>query len=81
MLPDLEYGNGTPSGRHDKALQVAEMIAQRIQTFLAAPFQGRGRELRTSASIGISIYPLDATDGRSLIQKADAAVYRRKQGR
>ena len=81
LLPDLEYGNGTPSGRHDKALHVAEMIAQRIQTFLEAPFMIGDCELRTAASIGISIYPLDATDGRFLIQNADAAMYRRKQGR
>jgi diguanylate cyclase (GGDEF)-like protein/PAS domain S-box-containing protein len=81
LLPDLEYGNGTKSGRHDKAVQLAEMIAQRIRTLLEAPFTIGDCELRTSASIGSSIYPLDATDGRTLIQNADAAMYRRKQGR
>jgi diguanylate cyclase (GGDEF)-like protein/PAS domain S-box-containing protein len=81
LLPDVEYGNGTPRGKHDMALQVAEMIAQRIRTLLEAPLMIADRELRTSASIGISIYPFDATDGRFLIQSADAAMYRRKQGR
>jgi diguanylate cyclase len=81
LLPDLEHGDGTPPGSHDIALQMAEMIAARIQTFLEAPFMIGDSELRTSASIGISIYPLDATDGRDLIQNADAAMYRRKQER
>jgi diguanylate cyclase (GGDEF)-like protein/PAS domain S-box-containing protein len=81
LLPDLEHGDGTPPGSDDKALQMAEMIAARIQTLLEDPIVIGDSELRTSASIGISIYPLDVTDGRDLIQNADTAMYRRKQGR
>jgi diguanylate cyclase (GGDEF)-like protein/PAS domain S-box-containing protein len=81
LLPDLEYGDGTPPGSPNTALQMAEMIAARIETLLEAPVMIGDSELRTSASIGISVYPLDVTDGRDLIHNADAAMYRRKQGR
>ena len=39
-----------------------------------------GRELYSSASIGISVYPDDGTTPEELVRAADAALYRAKQG-
>lgn len=38
-----------------------------------------GHELRVGASIGISIYPQDATDSTALVKYADIAMYRAKE--
>jgi len=43
------------------------------------PFVIAEQKIRTSPSIGISIFPLDAHDSESLIIKADFAMYRVKQ--
>ena len=37
-----------------------------------------GRKLTANASVGVAIYPSDATDGEKLICNADAALYRAK---
>ena len=42
------------------------------------PFQGEGRELTISASVGIAIYPEDGADFETLLKKADMAMYRAK---
>jgi diguanylate cyclase (GGDEF)-like protein len=59
-----------------------ERIANSIVEKLAKPFQ-LGTELaQISASIGIAIYPNDATDVSSLLKNADLAMYAAKrQGR
>jgi diguanylate cyclase (GGDEF)-like protein/PAS domain S-box-containing protein len=57
----------------------AETVAGRIAEALRQPFQLSGIEFFVSASIGISVYPLDATDGRSLLTHADSAMYRCKK--
>ena len=43
------------------------------------PFDVKGRELPTTASIGISMYPDDGQDVESLLMNADAAMYRAKE--
>jgi diguanylate cyclase (GGDEF)-like protein/PAS domain S-box-containing protein len=45
---------------------------------LSEPYRIDGLELRTSPSIGISIYPNDAQDLDTLIRHADAAMYHAK---
>jgi diguanylate cyclase (GGDEF)-like protein len=36
--------------------------------------------LRVTVSIGLASYPEDSTEKRSLVEKADAALYRAKHG-
>jgi diguanylate cyclase (GGDEF)-like protein len=53
------------------ALKICEEIHQKMQQ----PFQINELILYCSASIGIAIYPTDATDAQSLLQNADQAMY------
>lgn len=57
----------------------AAMVAGKIIEALAVPVALAGGECTVGASIGISMYPLDATDAESLLRKADAAMYRAKR--
>ena len=56
----------------------AAMIARRILEELREPFEVEGEEIVTSASIGISLYPLDNADLDGLIRHTDMAMYRSK---
>lgn len=60
---------------HDDAQRVADNIILRLN----APKSIGERQLRISISIGISFYPTDGTDAQSLIDSADAAMYRVKR--
>jgi diguanylate cyclase (GGDEF)-like protein/PAS domain S-box-containing protein len=53
-------------------------ITQKILQLMAQPVVTHGKELYTSFSIGISIYPDDGEDAESLLKNADAAMYRVK---
>jgi len=53
--------------------------AQKVLAALSEPFDLDGTILKTTASIGISIYPNDGTNPESLLQYADIAMYRAKQ--
>jgi diguanylate cyclase (GGDEF)-like protein/PAS domain S-box-containing protein len=57
----------------------ASRIASGITEALASPLQLGDRQVPISASMGISIYPDNATDIDTLIQQADAAMYKAKQ--
>jgi predicted signal transduction protein with EAL and GGDEF domain len=61
------------------ALLMAESVASRIHEALQAPFSLGKTEVYISASIGVSVFPLDASDGYSLLKNADAAMYRSKK--
>ncbi|MGE5491464.1 MAG: EAL domain-containing protein [Actinomycetota bacterium] len=54
-------------------------IAEKIVSAFAAPFQVEDRELVTSPSIGIAIYPDDGTDATELLRNADLAMYEAKE--
>lgn len=57
-------------------------FATKIIEAIAKPVQVDGKEIHTSTSIGISLYPDDAGDAADLMRAADAAMYRAKaQGR
>ncbi|WP_133700732.1 putative bifunctional diguanylate cyclase/phosphodiesterase [Roseateles toxinivorans] len=58
---------------HDLAR--VEAIAQHINQTLAAPFELRGEQAYVSASIGITLYPHDATEIDDLLKQADQAMY------
>jgi diguanylate cyclase (GGDEF)-like protein len=54
-------------------------IARKLIADIAAPSLVCGNLLQVSVSVGIAIYPDDATDARTLISLADAAMYRSKR--
>jgi diguanylate cyclase (GGDEF)-like protein/PAS domain S-box-containing protein len=58
----------------------AGRTAERIVESFAQPVDIEGRELYSSASVGISVYPDDGTTPDELIRTADAALHRAKQG-
>jgi diguanylate cyclase (GGDEF)-like protein/PAS domain S-box-containing protein len=57
----------------------ASTVASRITEALVIPLRIGTKQLPMSASMGISIYPDNATDIDTLIQQADAAMYKAKQ--
>ncbi len=56
----------------------AMIVAHRIRTQMARPFDLDGREVVLTASIGIAIYPDDGTDAETLLKHADTAMYHAK---
>ena len=56
----------------------APFVAQRILYALSRPFVREGQDFYLTASVGIALHPADGTDVASLIQHADAAMYRVK---
>lgn len=58
----------------------AGFIAQKLIALFDEPFFINGHELRVGASIGVSMYPQDASDTETLLRLADIAMYRAKQG-
>ena len=57
----------------------AVVVAERIIASLSDPFLIEAAELQVSASLGIALYPEDATSERELMGHADAAMYHTKQ--
>jgi diguanylate cyclase (GGDEF)-like protein len=52
-----------------------EEIAARLSSCFKDPFAGEGYLLHGSASIGVALYPEDATTAEGLLSTADAAMY------
>jgi diguanylate cyclase (GGDEF)-like protein/PAS domain S-box-containing protein len=70
LLPEIEH------------LDVASASARRLIAALVPPHDLGDHRLRVTATIGIGIYPDDASDAETLITCADAAMYHGKgQGR
>ncbi len=63
----------------DRDAAQASLVASRITEALAVPLRIGTRQAPMSASIGISMYPDNATDIDTLIQQADAAMYQAKR--
>ena len=59
--------------------EAASFVAQRVQEVFQQAFQIDGRELFISASVGISVYPLDGREVPELLRNADAAMYEAKR--
>jgi diguanylate cyclase (GGDEF)-like protein/PAS domain S-box-containing protein len=78
LLADLPRG---PAGSFADAVRVAEDVAERIREELRVPLRIGDAELLVTASVGISIYPLDAADARALLRNSDVAMYRSKESK
>jgi diguanylate cyclase (GGDEF)-like protein len=60
----------------------AVMVAERIIAAVKRPISLEGQEVFVTTSLGISLFPADATQPEGLLKSADAAMYRAKaQGR
>jgi diguanylate cyclase (GGDEF)-like protein len=76
LLADIEPP-GDP-GDTEYARKAADVVAHKIRRTLRTPFVVAGVEIFVSASIGISLFPDDATDSATLLKHSDAAMYRAK---
>jgi diguanylate cyclase (GGDEF)-like protein/PAS domain S-box-containing protein len=56
-----------------------DQIARKVRSALQAPFLVAGTELHTSASVGISVFPVDATDAEGMLKNGDIAMYKVKE--
>jgi diguanylate cyclase (GGDEF)-like protein/PAS domain S-box-containing protein len=66
LLPELHGAND------------AGALAQSLVAEIDRPFLVAGRTVVVGASIGISVFPQDATDAAGLVRAADVAMYRAK---
>ena len=62
----------------DNARDIAPAVT-RIQEALGKPLFVGGRELRASATLGVSVYPSDGIDAASLLKHANRALQQAKQ--
>lgn len=60
------------------SIQQVSVVAKRILHTLAEPFWIESREIFTSASVGITIFPFDDNPEGTLLQHADIAMYQAK---
>jgi diguanylate cyclase (GGDEF)-like protein/PAS domain S-box-containing protein len=54
-------------------------ILERLLAAISQPFSIDGQSVTVTASIGVTLYPLRATDTDALIRQADQAMYKAKQ--
>jgi diguanylate cyclase (GGDEF)-like protein/PAS domain S-box-containing protein len=78
LLADIDRTPPMPGGQ-DGAAIVAESIAVRALQALKEPFRVGDTELYLTASLGISVFPLDADDATDLLKNADTAMFRSKK--
>jgi diguanylate cyclase (GGDEF)-like protein/PAS domain S-box-containing protein len=57
----------------------AARVATKLLTTLAKPFELEGHPISITSSIGISLYPDQASDLETLLKESDNAMYRAKQ--
>jgi diguanylate cyclase (GGDEF)-like protein/PAS domain S-box-containing protein len=79
LLAGRERGGGSLRASADDALLVAEAEASRIQEALQSPFMVANNEFYVTASIGISIFPLDAENGEMMLDHAHTAMRKSKK--
>ncbi len=56
-----------------------DSVARKILAAMTKPLRAGGHELFVSASVGVTIYPLDDQDRDTLLKNADMAMYHAKQ--
>jgi diguanylate cyclase (GGDEF)-like protein/PAS domain S-box-containing protein len=59
-------------------VDASTLCAQKIVDVCGVPFHIDGQEMRLSATVGVAMYPSDASDARGLIRAADTAMYEAK---
>ncbi|HHT9107420.1 MAG TPA: diguanylate cyclase domain-containing protein [Candidatus Wunengus sp. YC64] len=59
--------------------QDVAFIAHKIFNEMSSPFQLEERKIYITPTIGIAVYPVDASDAENLIKKADTAMYHGKE--
>jgi PAS domain S-box-containing protein len=65
-----------------RQVEDAAVVSKRIAELLSRPFELEGKEVYITASIGISVYPVDGEAPAELLKNADAAMYyAKKQGK
>jgi EAL domain-containing protein (putative c-di-GMP-specific phosphodiesterase class I) len=62
-----------------KAMTAAREVASRLRAALAEPIRLEGMSFEIEASVGIALYPRDATAVDGLMQRADVAMYLAKE--
>lgn len=65
-------------GDAGEATDVARLIDERLLPLMREPHMIGGSTLQVACSIGIALYPEDGDDIETLMQNADAAMYRAK---
>ena len=63
----------------DNTHSATTIVADKLRSALRQPFDLEGREVTVTASIGITLFPVDATDAEVLIKYADTAMYAAKE--
>jgi diguanylate cyclase (GGDEF)-like protein len=72
-----EFAIILPESDGNMAKDLAERIRKNVESYL---FENNGKSLyRVTVSIGVSSYPFDARDQKSLIQLSDQALYEAKK--
>ncbi len=56
-----------------------EAVAKNILAAFADPFEVENRQLFVTASVGLTVYPLDNNDPMALLNNADIAMYQAKE--
>ncbi len=56
----------------------AALVVQKLMQVIEAPMALAGEVLRLSASFGVSLYPIDASEPGEIVRLADAAMHRAK---
>jgi diguanylate cyclase (GGDEF)-like protein/PAS domain S-box-containing protein len=84
MVPDLDPNPRAPGTRMGKvaaspATSLAVSIAKRICAAMRVPVETSAGPVESTASVGISLFPIDADDTSELIHHADEAMYQSKQ--
>ena len=76
LVSDPNAGGGEPAAGTELAPAV---VAGKVRRVLAEPIALDGVDIYLTASIGISLYPIDALDSDTLLKHADVAMYAVKQ--
>ena len=64
--------------RDVKTVDEASRMAERVLSAFRKPWSIGGREVRSTASIGVAVFPEHGHDPRTLVKNADTAMYRVK---
>jgi diguanylate cyclase (GGDEF)-like protein len=71
ILPNIE--------NEQRVLEASQIIAERLRASFLNPITIHGQSIALTASIGIAIYPTDASNRMELVRCADQAMYHAKE--